>query len=278
VGSGMVGEGSGGGGGTTNSGAGDWSSAMIFGAGLFGAAVSAGGLGSGSTAAVLAGGLASATAGLGTAIVGTGGAGGGGSGWLKLTTAGAVATAGSTGGCGAGGGGEGMVDAALSTGRESWAISGSTLRSGGGAEMTGALLAAGAGASATSSSGAMTRRTCQGKAMPGSPNSSPVRVRLNRRAWMAVESSNAKRRRRAGGRAWRTVCRPSPSGSETCAGGRPDGRCAALPDSARLKRAPPSCCGSGRSFARRLADGHGQNDSLPYPVGSQRRTGRAARA
>jgi hypothetical protein len=27
-----------------------------------------------------------------------------------------------------------------------------------------------------------------------------------------------------------------------------------------------------------LADGHGRNDSLPYPVGSQRRTGRAARA
>jgi hypothetical protein len=227
----------------------------------------------------LAGGLASAMAGLGTAVMGTGGAGGGGSGWLKLTTVGAVATAGSTGGCGAGGGGEAMVDAALSTGRDSGAISGSTLRSGGGAEMTGALLAAGAGANATSSSGAVTRRTCQGNARPGSPNSSPVRVRLNRRAWMATDSSNAKRRRRAGGRAWRTACRPSPSGWETSAGGRPDGRCAALPDSPRLKRPPPLCCGSGRGFERQLADVHGRNDSrLPYPVGSQRRTGRAARA
>jgi hypothetical protein len=60
---------------------------------------------------------------------------------------------------------------------------------------------------------------------------------------MAVESSNAKRRRKAGGRAWRTAGRPSPSASETCAGGRPDGRCAALPDSARLKCASPWCFG-----------------------------------
>lgn len=236
----MAGEGSGGGAGTTNSGAGDWSSAMMAGAGCFGAATAAGGLGMGSAAAILAGGAASAMAGAGTTVVG---AGGGGSGWLKLTTAGEVATAGSTAGStdggGVGSGGEGIVGAALANGWESGGISRSMLCSGGGAELAGRLLAAGAGASATSRFGARTRRTCQGKARPGSPNSSPVRVTLNRRAWMAIDSSNAKRSRRAGGRGRRTACRPGPGGPETGAAGGPDGRFAALPDSARLKCAPP---------------------------------------
>jgi hypothetical protein len=121
----MAGEGSGGGAGTTNSGAGDWSSAMMAGAGCFGAATATGGLGRGSAAAILAGGAASAMVGPGTTIVGAGGAGDGGSGWLKLTTAGAVATAGSTDGGGVGSGGEGIVGAALATGWESGAIRGS---------------------------------------------------------------------------------------------------------------------------------------------------------
>jgi hypothetical protein len=94
----------------------------MAGAGCFGAATATGGLGRGSAAAILAGGAASAMAGAGTTVVG---AGGGGSGWLKLTTAGEVATAGSTDGGGVGRGGEGIVGAALATGWESGAIRGS---------------------------------------------------------------------------------------------------------------------------------------------------------
>ena len=56
----------------------------------------------------------------------------------------------------------------------------------------GATLATGGGRSATRRSGTATRRSSQGKAKPGSPGSSPPRVRLNSKAWASRESNSAR--------------------------------------------------------------------------------------
>ena len=56
----------------------------------------------------------------------------------------------------------------------------------------GAMLATGGVRSATRRSGTAPRRSSQGKAKPGSPGSSPARVRLNSRAWTSRESNNAR--------------------------------------------------------------------------------------
>jgi len=56
----------------------------------------------------------------------------------------------------------------------------------------GATLATGGGRSTTRRSGTATRRSSQGKAKPGSPGSSPPRVRLNSKAWASRESNSAR--------------------------------------------------------------------------------------
>jgi hypothetical protein len=56
--------------------------------------------------------------------------------------------------------------------------------------MTGFGSAIRAGASSTRRSGTSARRSCQGKANPGIPNSCPPKIRLNRSAWNSRESSS----------------------------------------------------------------------------------------
>jgi len=55
-----------------------------------------------------------------------------------------------------------------------------------------ATLATGGGRSTTRRSGSATRRSSQGKAKPGSPGSSPPRVRFNSKAWASRESNSAR--------------------------------------------------------------------------------------
>ena len=64
----------------------------------------------------------------------------------------------------------------------------------------------GAGASTTCRLGTSMRRSCQGKARPGIPNSSPNKVRLRSRAWKNVDSSRAKASRRCWRRVRRSAC------------------------------------------------------------------------
>lgn len=83
---------------------------------------------------------------------------------------------------------------------------------GGGDVMTGFASTSGAGASMTRRSGTSPRRSCQGKAKPGSPNSWPPKLRLNSNAWSSRENSNGRKSRRPW-RLWRrSGCWPGPAG------------------------------------------------------------------
>lgn len=82
-----------------------------------------------------------------------------------------------------------------------------------------------AGESMTRRSGASTRRSCQGKAKPGRPNSSPPKLRLNNNAWTSRETRSGSERRRPWWLSRRT------------------GGCGAAPDCMELTRTPPSRSG-----------------------------------
>ncbi|TXT31388.1 MAG: hypothetical protein FD131_1092 [Rhodocyclaceae bacterium] len=151
-----TGVGSTGAGGTMNSGSLACSMAITLGNGLAGGGETAGML---AGAALLGGELTFAVGVIGArvAVVGCAAAG---SGVLSATgsaaTVGSITPDGAGAGAGAGGGGGGV--------------------------MAGFATATGSRASTTRRSGTSTRRACQGKAKPGSPNSSPPKVRLNSNA------------------------------------------------------------------------------------------------
>ena len=97
----------------------------------------------------------------------------------------------------------------------------------------------GAGASTTCRLGTSARRTCQGKARPGSPNSSPNSVRLSSRAWNSVDSSRAKASRRRWLRVRRIACWPEATAAIADPGTGPGGKGGVARVSVVLKRTPP---------------------------------------
>ena len=160
------GAGSNGGGGTTNSGAWDCSRAITAGKGFGGGAefanISAGAV-TGAISVAAFGFTFAFTVGS-LCVVSAGAAGSGGeSGRWNDTTAGPVASV-----CSINADGNGK----------------------GAAGRAGAVSLGGAGASTTCRSGTSIRLSCQGKAKPGRPNSSPLKVRLNISAWINREVSN----------------------------------------------------------------------------------------
>ena len=80
-----------------------------------------------------------------------------------------------------------------------------------------------ASVSETRSSGTSTRRSCQGKAKPGSPNPSPPRVRLNSSAWNSSENSSGKKSRRPCRRSRRTASWPLLAPTIAAASNGPNG-------------------------------------------------------
>ncbi len=109
--------------------------------------------------------------------------------------------------------------------------------------MTGFGSATGAGASSTRRSGTSTRRSCQGKAKPGIPNSCPPKIRLNSRAWNSRESSSEMLNRLPWWRARRTR-RCKPAAAEMAeAGNGSYHEFRAVSAATEFKRDPPSGLG-----------------------------------
>jgi len=123
---------------------------------------------------------------------------------------------------------------------------------GGSDAMPGFGSATGAGVSTTRRSGTSPRRSCQGKAKPGSPNSSPLKTRLNSIAWTSRESSSEYESRLPWGLARRSGCRRRSATSSADAGNGPDGCSGTASDFPEFKCTPPSrpghCGGCGATW------------------------------